>query len=137
MSAIRSAVYSGRYRQLIREFPLRQLRGKSDADAATKILDRLFRDHYDDRGEAEYVYVLTQLLVEYEKHNDPVTSHASGLDVLRYLVQEHQLTQSQLAQILDVSQSAVSMILSGVRPITADHARRLGKKFAIDPGTFL
>src|SRR5580692_5071356 len=134
MTTIASSVYSERYRQLIRRFPLRQLRTKSDAEAATRILDRLFRDRYDDEGEASYVYVLAGLLEDYEKRCDPTPDTVSGLDMLRSMVEEHGLKQSDLAELLGIGQSAVSMILSGHRPITADHARRLGKKLKIDPG---
>jgi HTH-type transcriptional regulator/antitoxin HigA len=137
MTTIASSVYSDRYRQLIRQFPLRQLRTKADAEAATRILDRLFRDRYDDEGEAAYVYVLAGLLEDYEKRYDPTPDTVSGLDVLRSIVQEHGLKQADLAELLHIGQSAVSMILSGDRPITAEHARQLGKKLKIDPGLFL
>jgi plasmid maintenance system antidote protein VapI len=47
------------------------------------------------------------------------------------------MTQSELGKLLGIGPSAVSMIFSGSRPITADHARRLGKRFCVDPGLFL
>jgi HTH-type transcriptional regulator / antitoxin HigA len=137
MSVATSPIYSTRYRQLIREFPLRRIRTKGDAAAATKILDVLFRDDYDDAGEAEYIYVLAGLLEEYEKQHDPVSNEASGVDVLRHLMDEHKLTQSDVGIVLGISQSAVSMLLSGERSMTTEHARRLGRKFAINPGVFI
>ena len=81
MTTIASSVYSDRYRHLIRQFPLRQLRTKADAEAATRILDHLFRDRYDDEGEAAYVYVLAGLLEDYEKRYDPTPDTACGLDI--------------------------------------------------------
>jgi plasmid maintenance system antidote protein VapI len=47
------------------------------------------------------------------------------------------MTQAELARLLGVGPSAASMILSGDRPITADHARKLAKQFSVDPGLFL
>lgn len=137
MTMVAPAVYSNRYRQLIRLFPLRPLRTKADAQAATRILNRLFRDRYKDEGEAAYVYVLAGLLEDYERRHDPTPDTASGLDMLRYLIEEHSIKQADLVDLLEIGQSAVSMILGGHRPITADHARRLGKRFKIDPGAFL
>ncbi len=137
MTATISTVYSPRYRQLVRQFPLRELRTKKDARAATEILDRLFREHYDDEGEAAYVFVLARLLQDFENKYDPTPDTASGVDLLRHLVEENKTRQSELAAILGVGQSAVSMLLSGERPITAEHARRLAKLFNINPGVFL
>jgi HTH-type transcriptional regulator / antitoxin HigA len=137
MTTMISNVYSRRYRQLVREFPLRELRTKKDAQAATDILDQLFRDHYDDEGEAAYVFVLARLLEDYENKYDPTPDTASGLDVLRHLVEENGIIQSELARILGIGQSAVSMLLNGERPITAEHARRLGRRFGVNPGAFL
>ena len=137
MTTAVSNVLTSRYDQLIREFPLRQLRSKREAQAATAILDRLFRDDYDDEGEAQYVYVLARMLEDYESRHDPTHETASGLDLLRCLVEENGITQADLARILGIGQPAVSMILSGNRPITADHARRLGKRFGLNPGVFL
>lgn len=47
------------------------------------------------------------------------------------------MTRAAVAAILGVSESAVSMILKGIRSITAEHARILGAHFAANPGAFL
>jgi len=137
MTATLSNVYSARYRRLVREFPLRELRTKRDSQAATEILDRLFRERYEDEGEAAYVFVLARLLEDYENKYDPTPDTTSGLDLLRHIVEENKIKQNELAAILDVGQSAVSMLLSGERPMTAEHARRLAKRFGVNPGPFL
>lgn len=137
MTTAFSDIYSPRYRQLIRNFPLHEIRTKKDAEAATEILDRLFRDHYDDKGEAAYVFVLAKLVEDYENKHDPTPDTASGLDVLCRLVEENGIKQNELAELLGIGQGAVSMILSGDRPLTAEHARRLGKRFGLSPGTFI
>jgi HTH-type transcriptional regulator/antitoxin HigA len=132
-----SRIYTMKYRQLVREFPLRELRTKRDAQAATAILDRHFRARYDDSGEEAYITVLARLLEDFENKNDPTPDAASGLDVLKYLVEEHGLTQGELAAVLGTGQSLISMILSGDRPITIEHAKRLGARFRADPAVFL
>jgi HTH-type transcriptional regulator / antitoxin HigA len=137
MTTTASDIYTPRYHRLMREFPLRELRNKKDAAAATAILDRLFRDRYDDEGEEAYVVVLAKLLEEFESKSEQVSDTASGLDVLKHLIEEHRMTQVDLGKVLSTGQSFVSMILSGERPITVEHARRLGKQFHVDPAVFL
>jgi HTH-type transcriptional regulator / antitoxin HigA len=137
MSAAICAIYASKYHRLMRQFPLRPLRGKRDAEKATEILDRLFREHYDDAGEEAYVTVLAQLLADYEEKHDPTPDTAAPLDVLRLLMEEHELTQAALGEMLGTSQSLVSMILSGARPITVEHANRLGERFRVDASLFL
>jgi antitoxin component HigA of HigAB toxin-antitoxin module len=127
-----------RYQQLMNQFPLYPIRTKHQADAATKILDELFiKDKYDDPGEEAYVIILADLLADYEEAQEANEPEASGLDVLKLLMEAQDMTQTQLARILGISQGTVSQILSGNRQITAEHARRLGKQFQINPGIFL
>jgi plasmid maintenance system antidote protein VapI len=52
-------------------------------------------------------------------------------------MQAQTMSQVQLAKLLGIGPSAASMILSGDRPITADHARKLAKHFTLSPAAFL
>jgi HTH-type transcriptional regulator / antitoxin HigA len=137
MTMTASDILTTKYQQLLREFPLRKLRTKKEAAAATEILDRLFRERYDDAGEEAYVGVLAGLLQDFEEKHDPTPDSASGLDVLKHLMEEHRMTQNDLAKVLGSGQSLVSMILAGERPITIQHARKLAQHFHIDPLVFL
>jgi HTH-type transcriptional regulator/antitoxin HigA len=56
--------------------------------------------------------------------------------VLRFLMEQHRLRQSDLAQIFG-SQSNVSEVLSGKREINARQARALGKRFGVSPAVFI
>jgi len=128
---------SPRYLELIRDFPLRPITSRSQLQAATEILDRLFGRTHVDPGESDYMRVLAGLVEDYETRQEASQPEASGLDVLRHLMSEHDLKQAELSQILGVGPSAVSMILSGSRPITADHARKLATRFGVDAGMFI
>jgi antitoxin component HigA of HigAB toxin-antitoxin module len=130
-------IFTARYEQLMRAFPLRQIKTKADAAAATKILDKLFADSFADPGEEQYVIVLANLLGDYEDEHDPFESTATGLDILKHLMEENEINSAALARALGVGPSAVSMILSGVRSITASHANKLGKIFHISAAAFL
>jgi hypothetical protein len=59
----------------------------------------------------------------------------SGAALLRSLMDDHGLRQSELPEI--GTQSDVAEILEGRRPISARQARALGGRFAINPGAFL
>ncbi len=127
-----------RYLELIQDFPLRRIRTKAELAAATGILDRLFGNEDADAGETDYLDVLSDLVDSYERRNDPnYDADATGLEVLRALMEEHEMSQSALAAKLGISAPAMSLITSGDRPITADHARNLGKAFSVDPGVFI
>jgi antitoxin component HigA of HigAB toxin-antitoxin module len=130
---------TARYLELIQEFPLSPMQNKAQLKAATAIIDRLAPVADDvDHGETDYLYVLSDLVDAYEREHDPNhDSDASGIEVLRSLMQEHDMNQKTLAKKLKVSDTAVSLILCGERRITADHARSLGKIFSVDPGLFL
>jgi HTH-type transcriptional regulator/antitoxin HigA len=137
MSNTASSILTHRYQKLNREFPLHVIHNDSEAERATAILERLFRNSFDDPGEEEYVMALATLLDDYDRERHPVKMNVSGLDMLKEMMEQHQLKQSELCEILGVGASAISMILKGDRPITADHARALGKRFSIDPGVFI
>jgi len=127
-----------RYLELVREFPLRPLRSRSDVNAATAILDRLFGHENVDPGEADYVEALALLVASYEDlRGADDFADVSGTQMLRHLMDENGMKQAELALLLGVGPSAVSMILSGDRPITADHARKLARRFKVSPAAFL
>jgi HTH-type transcriptional regulator/antitoxin HigA len=131
------AAPTGRYMRLIRQFPLRPISSKAQLKLATEILDNLFGREGVDLGESDYVRVLAGLVEDYEEVHHPVETAALGLDVLRHLMAEHHMKQADLAQILGIGASAVSMILSGDRLITASHAKKLAARFGVDAGLFL
>jgi HTH-type transcriptional regulator/antitoxin HigA len=137
MTLVTESILTRRYRDLQRAFPLRSIKTKKEAEQATAILDARFNDSYDDPGEEAYILALADLLYIYEEKRDPFKSTATGSDVLKHLVEENGIKQSELSRLLDVGQSAVSQILNGAKPITAEHARRLGKRFNLNPGVFL
>jgi len=70
----------------------------------------------------------------YEEEHLPL-NEASGVDVIRLLMQEHQLTQAELPEI--GSQGIVSEVLSGKRDLNIRMIRRLSERFRMDPKVFV
>ncbi|NWL75384.1 transcriptional regulator [Pseudomonas taiwanensis] len=64
-----------------------------------------------------------------------VMPDAPGHEVLRYLMHEHNLTQSDLPEI--GAQSVVSEILNGKRQLNVRHIRALAERFKVPADVFL
>ncbi|MDR0564406.1 MAG: transcriptional regulator [Azoarcus sp.] len=74
------------------------------------------------------------LVYNYESAHHPLPE-ASGLDALRFLMEQHGLHQNNLPEI--GSQGVVSEVLSGKRSLNVRQIRALAKRFGVSPGTFL
>ena len=59
----------------------------------------------------------------------------SAIDVLRFLMDQHELTQSELPEI--GAQSVVSAILSGKRELNVRQVSRLSRRFGVSADVFL
>ena len=72
---------------------------------------------------------------DYEARNIDIPE-AEPSAVLRLLMEQHDLRQTDLAKIFG-SQSNVSRVLRGKREINARQARTLGKRFGVSPAIFV
>ena len=79
--------------------------------------------------------IVTIFIRDYEGRNGDIPD-AKPSAVLRFLMQQHDLRQTDLATIFG-SQSNVSEVLSGKREINARQARILAKRFGISPAVFI
>ena len=70
----------------------------------------------------------------YEEKHHPIPN-AKGPDVLRFLMEEHRITQSDLAEV--GSQGVVSEILAGKRELNVRHIRALARRFKVSPSVFI
>lgn len=82
----------------------------------------------------EFLDTLGTILHAYEekKHLMP---QASGAEVLKYLMEEHGLRQSDLSEI--GSQGVVSEILNGKRELNVRQIRELAARFQVSPAVFI
>jgi HTH-type transcriptional regulator/antitoxin HigA len=79
--------------------------------------------------------VVTMFVRDYEERHVEIPE-ASPVEVLRFLMDQHELRQADLAEVFG-SQSNVSEILSGKREINARQARALAKRFGVSPAVFI
>jgi antitoxin component HigA of HigAB toxin-antitoxin module len=92
----------------------------------------------ENRDQFDYAKMLGDLVTEYEvAQRRRVKTHLFGLELLRAVVESSGLTQAELAKVLGVAQGTVSKIMTGVRGITVDHAKRAARYFKMRPEAFL
>lgn len=128
----------GRFEELVRVMPPQAIADDIQLDNAIEMIDRLMTIPKLTKGQAIYLETLTQLVGVYEaEHHAIATSDISGLDSLKYLLDENGMSGTDLAVLLGVHASMGSKILNGDRKLTADHLRTLSAHFHVDASLFL
>ncbi len=84
--------------------------------------------------EDEAIELLSLLIERYEAERYPVPS-ASPVEVLRFLMASHGVSQKDLVPEFGV-ESTVSLVLSGKRQMNRDHIARLSERFHVSPAVF-
>jgi HTH-type transcriptional regulator/antitoxin HigA len=90
----------------------------------------------EDHPLADLLDVVGVLVAQYEDENTPGLEAAKPLDVLKFLMEQHGLKQSDLRKEIG-TQGVVSEILSGNRQLNARQAKALAKRFGVSPAIFL
>ncbi len=134
-----SAALTDDYFVLIRQFPLVPIRDDRHLREAHRVIDALSIIPEADltEGQSAYLDVIAGLTSEYEsKAFDELTKNVSGLDLLKHLMEEHELTGSDLGRIIGQRELGAK-VLSGERLISRAHARHLGNHFGLPFEIFL
>ena len=74
-------------------------------------------------------------LIENYENREYKIKEASPIDVLKYLMQEHGLKQSDLKEI--GSQGVVSEILTGKRTLNLEQIKKISSRFQVSPLVFI
>ena len=74
------------------------------------------------------------LIQAYEEEHYPIPG-CSGVEILRYLMEEFSLSQSDLPEV--GSQSVVSEVLNGKRELDLRQIRALAERFKVSPAVFI
>ena len=85
----------------------------------------------------DYLDVLTEFVDEYDKGKNPRWPQTSGLDALKYLMEENRMSAAELSRVLGASRNLGAMILRGERQLTLAHVRTLAKRFRVSADLFL
>lgn len=84
--------------------------------------------------EEEAIELLTLLVDRYETQRYPLPD-VEPAEMLRFLIDQNGLSQRDVAEELG-SESTVSLVLSGRRPLNRDHIARLSARFHVSPAVF-
>lgn len=111
-----------------------------DYEEALELLDEL-TDRMTTPDDPRYIG-LFRLLCERvaaweEVHEVPYFADTPGHVTLKYIMQEHGVSQYQLEKEGIANQSLLSKILTGKRAISKELAKRLAKRFHVSPAVFL
>jgi HTH-type transcriptional regulator/antitoxin HigA len=125
------------WKELTKLVPLGPIGGDKDYERRVRVMDEIL-----ERIGADESHPLMPLLdlvakqieaYEVEHHQLP---EATPAEVLRYLMEEHHLKQTDLADELG-GQSIVSAILNGKRALNARQVKALATRFNVSPAVFL
>jgi HTH-type transcriptional regulator / antitoxin HigA len=126
-----------KYQALIDRWPLRPISTEHELDLAFEIADELcLRDLA--KEEEDYLHVLTMLIEEYEiKAGHVPDDVVTPLELLKFILEENNLKQSDLIKILGISSGNASEIMSGKRDLSKAQIAIIAARFGINPGVFL
>ncbi len=112
------------------------IRDEAHYDQAIQTLDQLLEIVADDETHPLYALLetLSTLVHTYEEEHYPM-GNASGAEVLKFLMAEHQLAPNDLSELGD--ETIVSEILAEQRELNVEQIRALAKRFAVSPATFI
>jgi HTH-type transcriptional regulator/antitoxin HigA len=125
------------YDELVRMQPPRAIHDEAEYENTQEIVDALTSVPRMSRGQSEYLETLSVLMQAYEQENHRIdTSHLTPLEMLQFLMEQHDVTPSQLGKLIG-SASLASMILRGERELSKAKVMLLARRFNVDPGVFL
>lgn len=116
--------------------PLLTIRNEREYNAAVKRLNELLDEIGNNEKHPLYSLLdtLGTLVYVYEEEHYPIPD-VTGAEVLRFLMDEHGLTQSDLPEI--GSQGVVSEILNGKRELNVRQVRSLAQRFKVSSAAFV
>lgn len=128
----------GRFEHLVQVMPPQAIMDEMHYQNALEMIDRLMASGKLTKGQELYLETLVQLVENYEaKHHAVDVSDLAGIDALRHLLAENDMSGTDLARILGVHPSMGSKILKGERSLTVDHLRKLAHRFKVRPELFM
>jgi HTH-type transcriptional regulator/antitoxin HigA len=102
------------------------------------LMDDLLKQVGDDEDHplTDLLDVVGLLIAQYDQESGPRIEAANPLDVLKFLMDQHGLKQSDLRKEIG-TQGVVSEVLAGSRKINVRQAKALAQRFGVSPAVFL
>ena len=112
-------------------------KSEADYEQLVEALDEVLDAGGADEGHplASLADSLGNLIEEWESQHYAMPPAASGVEVLRFLMKENNIKQTELPEI--GTQSVVSEVLNGKRQLNVNHISRLSARFGVPAGVFI
>jgi HTH-type transcriptional regulator / antitoxin HigA len=123
------------YLELVMKFPLRSIKDDKELARAQRVLDELLSRNPLDFGEEAYLDALSDLVEHYEDHN-VILEQATDTEIIRQLMQSHELNQTTFASRIGIPKSVLSEILKGERKLNRKQIDAMAREFRISKDTF-
>jgi HTH-type transcriptional regulator / antitoxin HigA len=110
-------------------------RNVREYDAAVSLLNALVDEIGDHPHDPRYRFIdtLSVLIEAYDKEHHQIPD-ASGVEMLKFLMEEHRLSQGELPEV--GSQGVVSEVLNGKRELNTRQIQALSRRFHLSPAVF-
>ena len=125
------------YRDLCQLYLPRPIHSETEDAAATEMMNALAVFAKLNPDQRDYLDAITEFVDAYDKRNQPRWPHIGGLDVLKHLMAEHDMSGADLSRVLGVSRNLGAMILRGDRSLTISHIRKLAAHFKVSAEVFV
>jgi HTH-type transcriptional regulator/antitoxin HigA len=124
------------YRELCGLLLPRKIHDVTELEATQEIMDVLAVLPTRTPDQDDYLETLAELVEAYEEQTVKFPKR-SGLETLKFLLSENDLTASDLSRLLGTDISLGYRILDGERNLTTKHIRKLAQHFHVGPEVFL
>ncbi len=131
------AVLPKDYTGLCQRYVPRPLHDADDYAAARQAIEPLLG--FEDRlnaDQADYLEAISSFIEAYDQTRVKWPK-GKPLEMLHFLLEQHDLSAADLSRILGSDRSLGSKLLRGDRRLTVDHIHTLARRFNIDPGVLL
>lgn len=110
---------------------------KDDYKVLAALLDKLLDVVGEDESHPVMGLIdhISYILNKYDEAHSYQTNKISGVDALKFLMEQHDLKQSDLSDI--GSQGVVSEILNGKRQLNLNQVKKLATRFNVSVATFI
>ena len=125
------------FQELNQLLPLRPIQDEIDLDNAQEIANRLAVLDSRTADQDAYLETLSLLIESYEDGRHQIeTSDLDPIDTLKYLLDQHKTSASELGRIIGQRQLGAK-ILSRKQGLSKAHILTLSNHFAVSPAVFL
>ena len=85
----------------------------------------------------DYLELMAKLVEDYEHETMAEPTPVKGIETVKFLLAENDLTGHDLGHIIGVDRSIAYRILKGTRNLTVDHIKKLSARFAVSADLLL